>query len=61
MSEERARVEAEYRRVLESSVDFERGIRDRWRDKARAKNQRIAELEAQVADLKRRLGKSGDL
>ena len=61
VSEERARVEAEYRRVLESSVDFERGIRDRWRDKARAKNQRIAELEAQVADLKRRLGKSGDL
>jgi polyhydroxyalkanoate synthesis regulator phasin len=61
VSEERARVEAEYRRVLKSSVDFERGIRDRWRDKARAKNQRIAELEAQVADLKRRLGKSGDL
>ena len=61
VSEERARVEAEYRRVLKSSVDFERGIRDRWRDKARAKNQRIAELEAQVADLKRRLGESGDL
>ena len=61
VSEERARVEAEYRRVLKSSVDFERGIKDRWRDKARAKNQRIAELEAQVADLKRRLGKSGDL
>ena len=61
VSEERARVEAEYRQVLKSSVEFERGIRDRWRDKARAKNQRIAELEAQVADLKRRLGKSGDL
>ena len=61
MSEERARVEAEYRRVLKSSVDFERGIRDRWRDKARAKDRRIAELEAQVADLKRRLGESGEL
>jgi polyhydroxyalkanoate synthesis regulator phasin len=61
VSEERARVEAEYRRVLKSSVDFERGIRDRWRDKARAKDRRIAELEAQVADLKRRLGESGEL
>lgn len=61
VSEERARVEAEYRRVLKSSVDFERGIRNRWRDKARAKNQRIAELETQVADLKRRLGESGEL
>ena len=61
VSEERAWVEAEYRRVLKSSVDFERGIRDRWRDKARAKDRRIAELEAQVADLKRRLGESGEL
>lgn len=55
IAEERARVEAEYRRVLESSVAFERGIRDRWREKCRAKNRRIAELEAIVADLERRL------
>lgn len=55
IAEERARVEAEYRRVLESSVAFERGIRDRWREKCRAKNRRIAELEAIVADLGRRL------
>ncbi|CAN5872763.1 hypothetical protein BH18ACT11_BH18ACT11_00520 [soil metagenome] len=60
LAEERARVEAEYRRVLESSVDFERGIRNRWRDKAKDKNQRIAELETQVADLKRRLGESSN-
>ena len=59
VSEERARVEAEYRRVLKSSVEFERAIRDRWRDKARAKNRRIAELEERVADLERRLGESG--
>jgi len=52
---ERARVEAEYRQVLKSSVEFERRIRDRWRDKCLAKNQRVAELEERVADLERRL------
>ncbi len=61
LAEERARIEAEYRRVLESSVEFERGIRDRWREKVRAKNQRIAELEERVAYLERRLGESGEL
>ena len=55
LAEELARVEAEYRRVLESSVEFEKRIRDRWREKCRAKNERIAELEARVADLERRL------
>ena len=54
---ERARVEAEYRRVLKSSVEFEKKIRDRWRRKCRAKNERIAELEARVAELESRLGK----
>lgn len=53
--EERARVAAEYRRVLETSVEFEKKIRNRWREKNREKNRRIAELERQVADLKRRL------
>jgi hypothetical protein len=38
IEEERARVEAEYRRVLRTSVEFERRIRDRWRRKCRAKN-----------------------
>lgn len=56
--EERARVEAEYRRVLKNSVEFEKKIRNRWRDKNREKNRRIAELEEQVADLKRQLGTS---
>ena len=56
LAEERAKVEAEYRRVLRSSVEFERRIRDRWREKAKTKNQRIAELEARVAYLERRLG-----
>jgi polyhydroxyalkanoate synthesis regulator phasin len=52
---ERARVEAEYRQVLKSSVEFERRIRNRWREKCLAKNQRIAELEERVADLEQRL------
>ena len=59
--EEHARVEAEaeFRRVLKSSVEFEKRIRDRWRDKSREKNRRISELERQVADLKRRLDEEG--
>jgi hypothetical protein len=55
MEEERARIEAEYRRVLASSVEFEKKIRNRWREKCRAKNERIAELEARVAELERRV------
>ena len=55
IEEERARVEAEYRKVLKTSVEFERGIRDRWRQKSREKNRRIAELEQRVAELERRL------
>ena len=58
---ERARVEAEYRQVLKSSVEFERRIRDRWRQKCLAKNRRIAELEERVSDLERRLGEREDL
>jgi hypothetical protein len=59
IEEERARVEAEYRRVLRTSVEFERRIRDRWRRKCRAKNERIAELEARVTELERRLKEAG--
>jgi hypothetical protein len=59
IEEERARVEAEYRRVLKSSVEFEKRIRNRWREKCRAKNERIAELEALVAELERRLEARG--
>jgi hypothetical protein len=58
MEEERARIEAEYRRVLASSVEFEKKIRNRWREKCRAKNERIAELEARVAELERRVEES---
>ena len=58
---ERARVEAEYRQILKSSVEFEKRIRDRWREKCLAKNQQIAELEERVADLERRLGEREDL
>jgi hypothetical protein len=61
IEEERARVEAEYRQVLKSSVEFERRIRDRWREKCLTKNRRIAELQEQVADLERRLGEREDL
>ncbi len=55
IEEERARVEAEYRKVLKTSVQFERGIRDRWRKKCREKNRRIAELEERVAELEQRV------
>lgn len=55
MEEERGRIEAEYRRVLRTSVEFERGIRDRWREKCRQKNERIRELEARVAELEQSL------
>jgi polyhydroxyalkanoate synthesis regulator phasin len=58
---ERARVEVECRQVLKSSVEFEKRIRDRWRDKCQAKNRRIAELEERVAELERRLGEGEDL
>jgi hypothetical protein len=61
IEEERTKVEAEYRQVLQSSVQFERRIRDRWREKCLAKNRRIAELEERVADLERRLGEREDL
>lgn len=55
IEEERARIEAEYREVLKNSVAFEKRIRDRWREKNRQKNARIAELEARVAELEREL------
>jgi hypothetical protein len=61
IEEERARVEAEYRRVLKSSVQFEKRIRNRWREKCLAKNRRIAELEEHVAYLERRLGEREEL
>ena len=61
IQEERARVEAEYRQVLKSSVQFEKRIRDRWREKCLAKNQQIAELEERVADLEWRLGQREEL
>lgn len=55
VAEERRRVEAEYRGVLKSAVEFEKRIRNRWRAKNRAKNERIAELESRVAELESRL------
>jgi uncharacterized protein YceH (UPF0502 family) len=57
--EERARVEAEYREILKSSVEFEKKIRNRWREKNREKNRRIAELERRIAELEQRL-RDGD-
>jgi peptidoglycan hydrolase CwlO-like protein len=52
---EKEQIRAEYQQVLKNSVAFEKRIRDRWREKNRQKNQRIAELEAKVAELERRL------
>ena len=60
LAEERTKTEAEYRKVLKTSVEFERRIRDRWREKNREKNRRIAELEARVAELERRVGVKED-
>ncbi|CAA9425931.1 MAG: hypothetical protein AVDCRST_MAG55-2313 [uncultured Rubrobacteraceae bacterium] len=54
-----ARLEVEYRRVLKSSVEFEKSIRNRWREKSKEKNRRIFELEQRVAELERRPEKDG--
>ena len=59
IQEERARVEAEYRQVLKSSVQFEKRIRNRWREKCLVKNRRIAELEERIVELERSLGERG--
>lgn len=61
IEDERTRIEAEYRQVLQSSVLFEKRIRDRWREKCLAKNRRIAELEERVVELERRLGQRAEL
>jgi hypothetical protein len=55
------RVEAEYRQVLKSSVQFEKRNRARWREKCLAKNRRIAELEERVEELERSLGEKEEL
>ena len=49
---------AEYQQLLKNSVAFEKRIRDRWREKNRQKNERIAELEAKVEELEWRLAES---
>jgi hypothetical protein len=61
IEEERARVGAEYRQVLKTSVAFERRIRDCWREKCQEKNRRIAELEERVGELERRVGEKEGL
>jgi hypothetical protein len=53
--EEKDQIRAEYQQVLESSIAFEKRIRNRWREKSKQKNDRIAELEAKVEELERRL------
>ncbi len=60
IQEERAKVAAEYGRVLASSVKFEKRIRNRWREKNREKDRRIAELEYKVAELEKSLQRSID-
>jgi hypothetical protein len=55
---EKEQIQAEYQQVLKNSVAFEKRIRDRWREKNRQKNERIAELEAKVEELERRLAES---
>lgn len=53
--EEKDRIRAEYQEVLENSVAFEKRIRNQWREKSKQKDERIAELEAKVEELERRL------
>lgn len=53
--EEKVRIEARYREVLKSSVEFEKRIRNRWRRKNREKNARISDLERRIAGLEREL------
>ena len=60
LKREKAEFEARYREVLRSSVAFEKRIRSRWREKNREKNARIAELEARVRGLERRLEEAED-
>ena len=60
VAQERAKVEAEYRKVLKTSVEFERSIRGRWRQRSQEKSRRIAELEERVAELERRLAEKED-
>lgn len=55
---EKEQIRAEYHRVLKNSVAFEKRIRDRWREKNRQKNERIAKLQAKVEELERRLAQS---
>ena len=55
---DKEQIRAEYQQVLKNSVAFEKRIRDRWREKIRQKNERIAELEAKVEELERRLAES---
>lgn len=53
--EEKDRIRAEYQEALENSVTFEKRIRNKWREKNKQKNERIAELQAKVKELERRL------
>jgi len=53
--EEKDRIRAEYQEVLKNSVAFEKRIRNKWREKSKQKDERIAELEAKVEELERRL------
>jgi len=58
--EEKTRIEARYRKVLKSSVEFEKRIRNRWRQKNREKNGRIAGLEVRLVELERELENAKD-
>ena len=53
--EDKDRIRAEHRKVLENSVAFEKRIRNQWREKSKQKDERIAELEAKVEELEQRL------
>jgi hypothetical protein len=52
--EEKDRIRAEYQEVLKNSVAFEKRIRNKWREKSKQKDERIAELKVKVEELERR-------
>ena len=54
MWHEKDRIRLEYQEALENSVAFEKRIRNKWREKSKQKDERIAELKVKVEELERR-------
>jgi hypothetical protein len=53
--EKKDRIRTEYQEAMENSVNFEKRIRNKWREKSKQKDEKISELEAKVEELEERL------